>query len=252
MNNTQTLSPKVSIDEALVFLGMASMEKTMGIKALLRISELDGLPLFFDERLFCVPTFVQYGDQYDDEGEYTKTLEIDPKDVKEFWSEHMLASFKLYKAADNSLNILVNRIIHADTPYHIYQCDFTVSDGVSIAYEKFYFDRDDLIKYKDEYSANYCHNQQEKSSSPKKPPSIIHQRITAFKYWLIGNSGKSIHNAKDLQSSYEKLNEPTKKQVWDKLSLMDSKLFSTGKDDFLKAMSNVITFKQGTSKGRDH
>jgi hypothetical protein len=250
MNNTQTLSPKVSIDEALVFLGMASMDKAMGIEALLRISELDALPLFFDEQLLCVPTSVKYGDQYDDEGEYIKTFKIDSKYIKESWSEHMLASFKLCKAADNSFNIMVDRIIHAGIAYHIYQCEVTVSDGVLIAYEKFYFNRDDLIKYKDEYSAHYIQSQQEKSLRPKKPPSIVDQRIAAFKYWLVGNSGKSIHNAEDLQSSYEQLNEPTKNQVWDNLSLMDNKLFCSGKDDFLKAIGNVIDFKQGTSKGR--
>ena len=60
------LSHKPSIDEALEFLGMSNMDKAMGIQALLRISEIDALPLFFDETLTCVPTSIKYGDQYDD------------------------------------------------------------------------------------------------------------------------------------------------------------------------------------------
>jgi hypothetical protein len=250
MNNTQILSPKVFIDEALVFLGMASMDKAMRIKTLLRISELDGLSLFFDEPLFCVPTSVKYGDQYDSEGEYIETLKIDSADVKEFWSEHMLASFQLCKEPDSSLNIMVNRVVHDGAAYHIYQCNLTVSEGVLIGYEKFYFDRDELIKHKDEYSAHFSQSQQEKSLPSKKPLGITDQRITAFKYWLVGSSGKSVHKDEDLQACYIDLNEPTKKKVWERLHLMDNKLFASGEDDFIKAVGSIIKFTQGTGKNR--
>jgi hypothetical protein len=247
MNNTQILSPKVSIDEALVFLGMASMDKAMGIKALLRISEFDELPLFFDEKLRCVPTSVKYGDQYGDEGEYIETLKIDSEDVKEFWSEHMLASFQLWKEPDSSLNIMVNRIIHDGAAYHIYQCNLTVSEGVSIGHENFYFNREQLIKYKDEYSAHFSGKAKE---LPLKTAKRLDERIIAFKYWLVGNSGKSIHKDEDLQSCYENLNEPTKKGIWQRLHLMDNKLFASGEDDFIKAVGSIIKFTKGTGKNR--
>ena len=96
MDNTQILSPQPSIDEALEFLRMSQMDKAMGINTLLRTCEGDDLPLFFDEKLFCVPTSIKYGDQYDEEGEFLETFLIDREDEREFWSEHILDNFQLH------------------------------------------------------------------------------------------------------------------------------------------------------------
>jgi len=250
MDNTQILSPKPSIDEALAFLGMSDMDKAMGISALLRICKDGDLPLFFDERLTCVPTSIKYGDQYDDEGEWEDYLFIDPKDSRELWLELILGNFNLHVLPNNSFDLIVSKIIHADVSYHIYQTDGTLSEGESVGYEKFYFDRAELIKFKAEYTSHYSERSKEKVASSQRE-SVQDRRTTAFKYWLVGNSGKSIHKDEDLQDCYEKLGAPTKEKIWQELSLMDNKLFAAGKDDFLKAMSSVIQFKIGTSKGRD-
>jgi hypothetical protein len=249
MSDTQILSPKPSIDEALEFLGMSGMEKAMSIQALLRISEDDGLPLFFNEPLTCVSTSIKYGDQYDEDGEFVETIFIDPEDEREFWSDHILDSFKLWKSSDNSLDLIVSRIIHDGITYYISQPGGTISEGVPIGYEKFYFDRKQLTDFKAEYSARLSESQKVKDSPPKKT-GVLERRKTAFKYWLVGNSGKSIHEDNDLQSCYESRGKPTRKEVWQRLNLMDNKLFGPGKDDFIKAMGSVIQFKKGTNKGR--
>lgn len=249
MTDAQTLSPKPTIDEALEFLGMSNRDKAMEIQALLRISEFDSLPLMFDERLTCVPTSIKYGDQYDEDGEFVKTLLIDPEDEREFWSGHILGSFHLYKSTDGgAFCVTVYRIIHDDIAYHISQPDGTISDGVSIGYEQLYFDRQQLIGYKAEYSAHFSEGQEVKDSPPKKP-GVFEQRETAFKYWLVGNSGKSIHDRKDLQSCYQKLGEPTREKVWEGLLQMDNRLFARGDDDFFRHQE-IISFKEGTGKGR--
>lgn len=250
MNNTQTLSLQSSIDEALAFLGMSDMDKAMGISALLRISEDDDLPLFFDEKLICVPTSVKYGDQYDEDGEFVDCLLIDPDETRELWSGHTLDNFQLHITADHSFNLVVSRIVHDDVSYHISQADGTISEGVSIGYEKFYFDRAELIKYKAEYTSHYSENPKVKGS-PSKRESVEDKRTTAFKYWLVGNSGMSIHNDDDLQGCYENFGSPTKAEVWQRLNQMDNKLFAAGYDDFIRAMSTVIQFKQGTGNGRN-
>lgn len=249
MDNTQILSPKPSIDEALGFLRMSDMEKAMGIQALLRISEHDALPLFFDEHLVCVSTLVKYGDQFDEEGGFVETLLIDPADVREFLSEHILDSFQLYKSSENSFELIVSKIIHDGTSYHISQSDGTLSEGVSVGYEKFYFDRKQLIEYKTEYSKHFSQRKEVKGTSSNRV-SIQEQRIAAFKYWLVGNSGWSIHNPDDLKACYQELGSPTRDYVWSQLQLMDKDLFAHGKDNFKKEMSNVIEFKAGTGKDR--
>jgi hypothetical protein len=249
MGNTQILSPQPSIDEALEFLGMSNMDKGMGIGALLRISVDDNLPLFFDAKLICVPTSVRYGDQYDEEGDFVETLLIDRENEREFWSGHILDNFQLHMPSNNSFDLIVRRVIHDGISYHISQSDGTLSEGVSIGYEKLYFDREQLIDHKAGYTAHFSENQKSKEL-PAKKTGIQEQRITAFKYWLVGNSGKSIHDYGDLQSCYESLGEPTKTEVWKRLNLIDNKLFGPGKDDFIKAMGFVIQFKIGTSKGR--
>ena len=251
MGNTRVISPQPSIDEALEFLGMSNMDKAMGIQALLRISEFDSLPLMFDERLTCVPTSIKYGDQFDDEGGFEETLLIDPEDEREFLSGHILGSFHLYKSTGGGAYcVTVNRIIHDDIAYHISQPDGTISDGVSIGYEKLYFDRQQLIDYEAEYSAHFSEGQEVKDS-PSKKPGVLEQRKTAFKYWLVGNSGKSIHERKDLQSCYKSLGEPTRDKVWERLQLMDNHLFACGKDDFKKVMADIVRFTQGTGKRRN-
>jgi len=250
MSNSQILSPKASIDESLVFLGMSSMEKTMGIQALLRISEYDCLPLFFDERLICVPTSIKYGDQFDEEGKFVESLLIDPDDEREFLSGHLLDSFQLYKSSENAFEIIVRQVIHDGRKYYISQSDGTISEGVSIGYKKFYLDREQLIKFKAEYFAHFSDSQTIKGASWKKS-GVMDERITTFKYWLVGSTGKSIHNPDDLQACYQELGCPTKDLVWDRLQLMDKKLFASNKPDFIKAVGNVIDFKPGTGKGRN-
>jgi len=250
MDSSQTLSPKPSIDEALLFLGMSNMEKAMAIQALLRISELDDLPLFFDEHLTCVPTSIKYGDQYDENNEFVEFLFVNPKDERELISGQTLDSFHLYQSTDNNFYILVSRLIHDDIEYCISRGDGTISEYIDIDYEKFYFDREELIKYKNEYSTHFSQKPNSNTNHSKKA-SLPEQRTAAFKYWLIANSGKSIHSVADLQSCYEDLGEPTRDIIWDRLKIMDSKLFSCGKDDFQKAISKVIQLKVGTGNGRD-
>ena len=250
MDNTQTLSPQPSIDEALEFLGMSKMDKAMGIKALLKISEDDELPLFFDEKLVCVPTSVNYGDQYDDEGAFLGSLLIDPHKTREFWSGHILANFQLHMASDNSFTLVVSRIIHDDIPYHVSLPNGTISEGVPIGYEKFYFDRTELIKYKQDYSAHFSEHPQRQTTASTSE-GIQDKRITAFKYWLVANSGKSIHKPEDLQHCYEAFRNLPKEKIWLRLQQMDSRLFSAGMDDFNRAVSKVIRFKQGTGKDRN-
>jgi hypothetical protein len=250
MGNTQILSPQPSIDEALEFLGMSNMDKGMGIGALLRISVDDNLPLFFDAKLICVPTSVRYGDQYDEEGDFVETLLIDRENEREFWSEHLLDTFHLHMPSDNSFDLVVRRVIHHGISYHISQSDGTISEGVSIGYEKFYFDREQLIDHKAGYTAHFSENQKAKEL-PTKKTGIQEQRITAFKYWLVGNSGMSIHNHEDLQRCYVALGEPTRDKIIKQLLLMDNKLLGHGQDEFLKVMSSVIQVKQGTGKHRD-
>jgi len=250
MDNTQALSPQTSIDEALAFLGMSGMDKATGIRALLRISEDESLPLFFDEKLVCVPTSVKYGDQYDEDGEFVDCLLIDPDDTQELWSGHTLANFQLHMTSNNSFDLIVSRIIHADVSYHIYQTDGTLSEGVSVGYEKFHFDRKSLIGYKDKYHSNLL-DQAKPTKMRTKTVSITERRVYAFKIWLIGESGKSVNNETDLQSCYESIGSPTKPAIWDHLSQMDRTLFSSGKHDFIRAISTVIRFKQGTGTGRN-
>jgi hypothetical protein len=250
MDNTQTLSPQPSIDEALEFLGMSKMDKAMGITALLKISNDDGLPLFFDEKLVLVPTSVKYGDQYDDEGEFLESLLIDPDKTREFLSGHILANFQLHMTSNNSFDLIVNKIIRDDDSYYIYQDDGTPSEGVSIEYEKFYFERAELITYKTEYHSRFNERDIVKAGT-SKPESVQAKRITAFKYWLVGNSEKSIHKREDLQACYNSLNAPSRSEIWRQLGLMDNELFAAGKDDFIKLMGSVILIKTGTSKGRN-
>ena len=250
MSDTQILSPKPSIDEALEFLGMSGMEKAMAIQALLRISEDDGLTLFFNEPLTCVPTSIKYGDQFDDANEFIETLFIGPEDESEFWTGHILDSFQLYKSPVNAFDLIVHQVIHDGRKYYISQSDGTISEGVSIGYEKFYFDREQLIGFKADYSAHFSDSQTIKGASSKKS-GVMDKRITTFKYWLVGSTGKSIHNPDDLQACYQELGCPTKDLVWDRLRLMDKKLFASNKPDFIKAVGNVIDFKPGTGKGRN-
>jgi len=250
MDNTQTLSPQPSIDEALEFLGMSKMDKAMGITALLKISNDDRLPLFFNEKLVLVPTSVKYGDQYDDEGEFLESLLIDPDKTREFWSGHILANFQLHMASDNSFTLVVSRIIHDGIPYHVSLPNGTISEGVSIGYEKFYFERAELITYKTEYHSHFSEHSKGKSKTSSRE-SILDKRITAFKYWLVGNSGKSIYKREDLQACYNSLNAPSRSEIWRRLGLMDNELFAAGKDDFIKTMGSVILIKTGTSIGRN-
>jgi hypothetical protein len=249
MGNSQILSSKPSIDEAFKFFGMSGMDKAMAIQALLRISEDDDLSLFFDEPLICVPTSVKYGDQYDEEGNFVETLLIYSENEREFWSEHLLDTFHLHMPSDNSFDLVVCRVIHDGISYHISQSDGTLSEGVSIGYEKFYFDREQLIDHKAGYTAHFSENQKSKEL-PARKTGIQEQRITAFKYWLVGNSGMSIHSHEDLQRCYVALGEPTRDKIMKQLLLMDNKLFGHGQDEFLKAMSSVIQVKQGTGKHR--
>jgi hypothetical protein len=249
MNKTQTLSPRPSIDEALVFLGMSDMDKAMGINALLRISKDDDLPLFFDEKLVLVSTSVKYGDQYDENGEFEDCLLIDPVDTQELCTGHILANFQLHISSNNSLDLIVNKIIHDDDSYYIYQDDGTHSEGVSIGYEKFYFDRNELIKYQTEYHSHFNERDKAKTNNSKSK-GVLEERITAFKYWLVGHSGKSIHKQKDLQDCYKELKEPTKKEIWRRLNQMDSELFRSGEIDFNRAVSKVIEFTKGTGLSR--
>ena len=121
---------------------------------------------------------------------------------------------------------------------------------MSIGYEKLYFDRQQLIDYKAEYSAHFSESQKAKDS-PAKQAGVLEQRKTAFKYWLVGNSGKSIYKREDLQSCYESRGGLTREEVWKRLQLMDGQLFARGMDDFLKAMAHVIQFKKGTGKDRN-
>jgi len=250
MNNTQTLSPRPSIEEALEFLGMSNMDKAMGINALLRICKDDHLPILFDEPLICAPTSVKYGDQYDDDGEFLETLLIDPNDTRELWSEHILANFQLHMPSNDSFDLIVNTIIHDGVPYHVLLPNGTVSEGESIGYEKFYFNRTELVKYKTEYHSLFSEHPKIKVATSSRE-SIQEKRATAFKYWLVGNSGKSIHKDEDLQERYESLGTPTREYIWESLSLMDNQLFSAGKSDFMKLMGTVIQIKTGTSKGRN-
>jgi hypothetical protein len=250
MDNTQTLSPQPSIDEALEFLGMSNMDKAMGVTALLKIINDDRLPLFFDEKLVLVPTSVKYGDQYDDDGEFLESFLIAPSDTRELWSGHLLANFQLHMTSNNSFELIVSTIIHDDDSYYIYQDDGTPSEGVSIEYEKFYFDRAELIKYKTEYHSHFNEHPKGKASTSSRE-SVQAKRTTAFKYWLVGNSGNSIHKPEDLQDCYAILGEPTKEGIWQSLCLMDNQLFNAGKDDFKKSMGSVIEFKTGTGKGRN-
>lgn len=253
MTNSQTLSLKPSIDEALRFLGMDGIDKAKGIQALLRISEIDCLPLFFDQLLTCVPTSIRYGDQYDDEYEFTETVFVNPEDEREFLSGHILDSFNFWEYPEGTLTITVSRVIHDDIAYFISYPDGTLSEGESVGYEKFYFDRNQLIQYKNEYSAALIQDKvEQRQSTVSKSPSIVEQRVMAFKYWLVGNSGKSIHNPTDLQVRYEEMESPTKHQVWSQLQLMDKTLFASGRDDSLKAMSKVVQFKIGTGKNRNN
>jgi hypothetical protein len=252
MNDSQILSPKPSIDEALAFLGMSNMEKSMAIKALLRIVEDDPLSLFFDEHLTCVPTSIKYGNQYDEDNGVIECLLIDPKDQVELRSGQISGSSYLYHSTtDNNFYILVTELVYNGIEYYISQGDGTIADYIEIGYEKFYFDREELIKYKGEYSAYFYEKPSSKAAHSKKP-SLPEQRINAFKYWLIGNSGKSIHNTEDLQSCYEAHGILTREEIWGRLQLMDNKLFSAGKDEFKKVMKTVVQLKVGTGKDRNN
>jgi hypothetical protein len=245
MDNTQTLSPQPSIDEALVFLGMSNMDRAMGITALLKISTGDDLPLFFDGTLLCVPISAKFGNQYDGDGEFEDFLPIDPDDQREFWSEHILDDFHLHMRSDNSFALCISRIIHDGISYFISQSDGTISGGVSIGYEKFYFDRAKLIKYKADYTSHFNERDKAKAGTSSRE-SIQDKRITAFKYWLVGNSGKSIHKREDLQACYDSLKAPSSRsEIWRRLGLMDKQLFAAGKDDFMKLMGSVIRIKIG-------
>jgi len=249
MDSSQTLSPKPSIDEALLFLGMSNMEKAMAIQALLRISELDYLPLFFDEHLTCVPTSIKYGDQFDENNEFKECLLVNPKDERELISGQTLDSFHLHQSRDNNFYILVSRLIHDDIEYCISRGDGTISEYIDIDYEKFYFNRKELIKYKNEYSTHFSEKPNSNAGQSNRP-SKHEQRITAFKYWLIGNSGKSIHKRDDLQSCYITRGELTRAKIWERLNKMDHELFSAGKDNFYTDMRTVIDLKSGTGKNR--
>ena len=249
MGSSQILSPKASIDEALEFLGMSNMDKAMGIQALLRISEFEALPLFFDQHLTCVPASMKYGDQFDEYGKYVETRLVNPKDERKFWSMHIPYFYLLSESKDNTLIFNIGGVIHDGIEYNICEGNRRVAGYISIGYEKFYFDRVQLINFKTEYSARFSESQKMKDS-PSKKAGVLELRKTAFKYWLVGNSGKSIHKREDLQSCYESRREPTREEVWQRLYLMDNKLFGPGKDDFIKAMGSVIQFTKGTSKGR--
>ena len=250
MDNTQILSPKPSIDEALEFLGMSNMDKAMGIQALLRISEFEALPLFFDQHLTCVPASMKYGDQFDEYGKYVETRLVNPKDERKFWSKHIPYFYLLSESKDNTLIFNIGGVIHDGIEYNICEGNRRVAGYISIGYEKFYFDREQLINFKTEYSARFSEGQEVKDSSSNKT-GVLEQRIYAFKYWLVGNSGKSIHEKDDLQNCYKNLGEPTRDKVWEGLQQMDNRLFACGKADFKRAMADVVRFTQGTGKGRN-
>ena len=250
MDNPQILSAKPSIDEAIKFLGLSGMDKAMAIQTLLRLSEHDDLPLFFDQLLTCVPTSIKHGDQYDDKYEFVETLFIDSEDEREFWAGHILDSFQLWIPSENTYELVVSQIIRDGDQYYISQSDGTISEGVSIGYEKFYFNREQLIDFKADYHAHFSTSQNGKKT-PSKGVSVIDERVVAFKYWLVGNSGRSIHNLDDLKSCYEDMKYPIKDQVWKQLKKMDHILFSGKGSDSMKAIAKVIDFKLGTSTGRD-
>jgi len=250
MSNVQVLSPKPSIDEALVFLGMSQMDKVMGIQALLRITDNDKLPLFFNKRLICVPASMNYGNQYDENGEHEETLFVDPEDEIQFLCNHIPYMYILTESTDNTLIISIGGVIHDGIVYDICKGNGRILDYLSIKYEIFYFDREQLINFKTEYSTHFSQSKKV-NDAPSKPAKISEQRITAFKYWLVGNSGMSIHDPDELQSCYEKLKSPTRDQVWSRLQKMDKSLFASGQDEFNTAMGKVIQFKTGTGKGRN-
>ena len=250
MTNAQILSPRPSIDEALEFLGMSNMDKVMAIEALLKITRDDNLPLFFDKSLTCVPVSLNYGDQFDEYGKYVETRFVNREDEREFWSMHIPYFYHLAESADQTFHINLGGVIHDGIVYDICIGNRRVAAYISIEYEKFYFVRDQLIDFKTGYTTRFFETQV-KNDKFSKRPSMLELRKTAFKYWLVGNSGKSIHSNDELQACYVALGEPTKRDVWKRLQAMDSELFRSGKDDFLKAASSVIQFKQGTGKARN-
>jgi len=249
MNSFQILSPRPSIDEALEFLGMSNMDKVMAIEALLRITRDDDLPLYFDKKLTCVPESMKYGDQFDEYGKYVETRFVNPEDEREFWSKHIPYFYILFESTGQAFSIYVGGVIHDGIVYNICAGNRRVAGYISIEYDQFYFDREQLITFKAEYAAHFSAKQPVNEIYSNKE-GIQEQRITAFKYWLVGNSGKSIHNDDDLQDCYQKLGSPTREQVISRLLQMDKGLFTQGKDDFKKAMSKVIQFKTGTGKDR--
>lgn len=229
---------------------MSNMDKVMAIEALLRITRDDDLPLFFNKSLTCVPASMNYGDQFDEYGKYVETRFVNPKDERKFSSTHIPYFYLLFESTDQTFVINVGGVIHDGIVYGICEGNGRVAGYISIEYENFYFDREQLINFKTEYAARFSESQKVKNS-PSKKPSVVEQRETAFKYWLVGNSGKSIHDRKDLQSCYKSRGELTRDKVWERLQLMDNQLFASGKDNFKRDMANIVRFAQGTPKYRN-
>jgi hypothetical protein len=123
--------------------------------------------------------------------------------------------------------------------------------GVKIHFDDLYGKRDEIFEYKRKnLNSDLLLEKTAPVSSKLKTQSKLDQRLNFFKLWLIGSSGGSIHNEDDLQKRYENMGSPTRGKIWLALQSADNKLFGSGKDDFLKAMANIISLKGGTGKHR--
>ncbi len=143
----------------------------------------------------------------------------------------------------------INRVLHKSNEYFI-SLKGNHDIGVQIHIEDLFGKRDEIFSFKLK-NLNSEISAESQTTSKTKKINILDERIEAFKYWLISNSGKSIHQNNDLQQCYESKGSPTRDEIWNRLQKMDNKLFSSGYDDFIKEIGKVINLKKGTGKSRD-
>ena len=222
------LSDKIFIDEAIELLEYQNKSKGYVVESL--INEQD-ITTYFDINVTATLSTGYDMQPINQDGDELPHVNGEPPIVIEGPDK------KILEAIVNVGNtISVNMFEHGGELYCGADYDGTILRPIDISFEHIYFAKSEIQMH---------------HKLPTKKAGIQEQRINAFKYWLVGNSGRSIHDEVHLQLCYEELGSPTKNKVMEKLVLMNHKLFQSGQDDFGKAMGFVIQFKQGTGKHRD-
>lgn len=238
----EVLPPKIYMETLADELGLSELKKVKAFQTLLEYKESDDLNLYFDQDVFGKKSDEEILQHHIDD----PNLYLTDSSLSVISGSKCIGRIDV-KLIDDGESLCVGALSFSQNGTHYYVV--YQGDPFPLYYSDIYVLRDEYLDFRTRMTS-YKSDKQKTNTNHSKRPSKPEQRITAFKYWLVGNSGKSIHSDEDLQSCYKDLGEPTRDKIWECLQQSNIKLFSSGKDDFKKAIGKVVPFKTGTGKNR--